>query len=491
VRYLVNRLSDERNRLDELSQGGAQVRAGLALSYRYLPGEAARLLRRLGLLDVPDFTAWAAAALLDLETQEAERIVEDLVDAQFLEVVNVDATGRLRYRFPTLVRLFAAERAHAEETEENLRAATGRFLRTLLTLAEEAELREGAGRSTWAHSGVERSELDPALLDELLAVPLEWFEAERLALVASVHHAARTGQAGLAWDLTARASVFFGTRSYTDNWQECGRSALEAAERAGDLRGLGAMNFTLGTLELACSRLESAEKYLTEALRWYTEAGEVQGQGMALRSLGQTERLRGRPDAGVTRFAEALDIFRTVGDPFGEVHALHNMAEAELDRGRLEQAAQCALEALRIEEARGADTRNLAQALYRLGLVRLAQGRPDQAEESLLRAVRIVKEKGDMIGLAHVLLGLAETRLAREELALARTTLVDALELAEDCHGLLLAARIGMVLGEVLRRTGRAAEARDALSTARERFAAAGAVGPQRQAEEALGSLVG
>ncbi|CAM5478857.1 hypothetical protein SVIOM342S_07961 [Streptomyces violaceorubidus] len=116
VRYLVNRLTDERRRLDELSQGESQIRASLALSYKYLSEDAARLLRRLGLLDVPDFTAWVGAALLNREVIDAERLIEDLVDAQFLEVVSIDATGQLRYRLHSLVRLYARECAIRNRT---------------------------------------------------------------------------------------------------------------------------------------------------------------------------------------------------------------------------------------------------------------------------------------------------------------------------------------------------------------------------------------
>ncbi|WP_331765214.1 tetratricopeptide repeat protein (plasmid) [Streptomyces sp. NBC_01384] len=491
VRYLVNRLSDERRRLDELSQGESQVRASLALSYRYLPGEAARLLRRLGLLDVPDFTAWAGAAVLNKEVLDAERLIEDLVDAQFLEVVNVDATGQLRYRFHTLVRLYAGERARQEESEPDRLAATSRFLRTLLTIAEEADLREGAGKDTWVHSGVQRRRIDSVLLDELLAVPLEWFEAERLALVASVQQAARTGEAELAWDLTVSALVFFGTRSYTDDWRTCCQSAAEAAHAVGDLCGQGAMYFGLGTLELSHSRLENATSYLDKALYFYTEAGEDHGRAMALRSLGQSDRMRGDPDTAMPRFAEALVLFREAGDLFGEVHTLHNMAEAELDRGHLDAAMQCAREAVRLEENRAPDTRNLAQALYRLGRVHLALDELAAAEEAFLRAVRIVKEKTDMVGLAHTLLGLGETRLSRGDTKLAETTLTDALEVAEECRSPLVAGRIGLVLGEVSRGLGKTEAARAFLRTAQQRFAAAGASVWERRAEEALGALVG
>ncbi|MGW1728322.1 BTAD domain-containing putative transcriptional regulator [Streptomyces sp. NPDC002306] len=490
VRYLVGRLSDERRRLDELSQGESQVRASLALSYRYLPADAARLLRRLGLLDVPDFTAWSGAAVLNKEVLDAERLIEDLVDAQFLEVVNVDATGQLRYRFHTLVRLYARERARQEESEPDRLAALTRYLRTLLTIAEEADRREGAGKDTWVHSAVQRRRIDTALTDELLAVPLEWFEAERLALVASVQQAARLGEAELAWDLTVSALVFFGTRSYTDDWRACCQAAAEAAHSVGDLCGQGAMHFGLGTLELSYSRLENAASYLDKALYFYTEAGEDHGRAMALRSLGQSDRMRGDPDTAMPRFTEALALFREAGDLFGEVHTLHNMAEAELDRGHLDAAMQCAREAVRLEEERAPDTRNLAQALYRLGRVHLALDELAAAEEAFLRAVRIVKEKTDMVGLAHTLLGLGETRLSRGDAQLAETTLTDALEIAEECRSPLVAGRIGLVLGEVSQRLGKTDTARTVLHTAQQRFAAAGATVWELRAAQALGALV-
>jgi DNA-binding SARP family transcriptional activator len=491
VRYLVGRLSDECRRLDELSQGESQVRAGLALSYRYLPGEAAQLLRRLGLLDVPDFTAWAGAAVLNKEVLDAERLIEDLVDAQFLEVVNVDATGQLRYRFHTLVRLYAAERARQEETQPDQLAATTRFLRTFLTLAEEADRREHGGQGTGVHSAVPRRRIDTVLTGELLAVPLEWYEAERLALVASVRQAAQLGQAALAWDLTVCASAFFGTRSYTEDWRACCEQALEAARSEDDRRGQGAMYYGLGTLELVYNRLEQAAAHLEEALRCYQEAGEDHGRAMVLRSLGQGERMRGDPEGAMHHLAQALPIFREVGNAAGEVHTLHNMAEAELDRGRLESAMSFARQAVQLEESRPGDTRNLAQALYRLGRVHLALDEPAAAEASFLRTVRIVKEKADMVGLAYALLGLGETRLAQGQLGLAQTTLSDALETAEDCRALLVAGLINLVLGRLNQELGQTGTARAFLQTAQQRFAAVGASERAQQAAQALGALVG
>jgi transcriptional regulator with XRE-family HTH domain len=114
---LAERLGDERRRLDELAAGDLEVRASVALSYQGLDGLQRRTFRRLGLLETTTFSAWAAAALLGLPVPQAERSLEALTDARLLDVVGRDGIGQVRYRFHDLMRLFARERAAAEEGE--------------------------------------------------------------------------------------------------------------------------------------------------------------------------------------------------------------------------------------------------------------------------------------------------------------------------------------------------------------------------------------
>ncbi|MFI2782767.1 AfsR/SARP family transcriptional regulator [Streptomyces sp. ALB3] len=491
VRYLVSRLSDERRRLDELSQGESQIRASFALSYRYLAEDAARLFRRLGLLDVPDFTAWVAAAVLNEEVLDAERLVEDLVDAQFLDVVGVDATGQLRYRFHSLLRLYAFELARRHEPEADQQAATVRFLRTLLTIAEEGTRREGADSSVMPHSQIQRRRIESGLMDELLTAPLEWYEAERLALVASVRQAARLGLAELAWDLTVTTTDFFAIRRYTEEWRQCCEVALEAAYSAGDLVGQGTMRYGLGTLEMTSS-LESASPHFDAALRFYEDASHQSGRAITLRCMAMIDHNRGDLDTSMQRYAEALAIFQEIGDRRSEAHTLNNMSNTELARNRMDSAMRYAVDAVRAEEGTGSEnSRNLAQALHQLGRVYLAQGELGPAEESFLRTVRIVKEKSDSVGLAHALLGLGETHLATGSLQLAEATLTEAAEIAEDSRVPLVTGRINLVLGEVCRRLGRPEEARDRLLAAQDKFVEVGARAWEERAVRALGVLVG
>ncbi|MFD7864517.1 BTAD domain-containing putative transcriptional regulator [Streptomyces sp. NPDC057682] len=490
VRHLVARLSDERRRLDELSQGESQVRAGFALSYRYLPLDAARLYRRIGLLDAPDFTAWVGGALLDIDDLEAERLIEHLVDAQFLEVIGTDATGQLRYRFQNLLRLYARERAQEEEAEADRLAACERVFRTCLTLAEEAHRREYGGDFSIVHGRAPRRPTDPGLREALLAQPLEWYEAERLPLVAAVGQAARMGLAELAWDLTLSMTVLFETRNYIDDWRACAEQALEAARACGDVLGRAAMAHSLGAADLRLRKLDDAEKHLGTALELYGTVGQELGRALVLKSLAVIDRIRGDVGAAMRRLEEALPVFRAHGDLSSEAYAFSGMAQLELERDRPDTALELGLEAVRVSESIGeGGERNLAQSAYRVACAHLALERWEPAEETFLRVVMIVKEKSDMVGLAYALLGLGQTRFGAGSLQLAEITLLDALDIAQRVDSPLVEGMIGLALAETARRGGRTAEARDCLTAAEALFSQVGAPRWQERAQQLLDEL--
>ncbi|MFD0887195.1 BTAD domain-containing putative transcriptional regulator, partial [Streptosporangium algeriense] len=128
LQKLASRLSREHLRLDELVHDGMDVRASLALSYEGLSFDAQRLFRLLALLDVGDFAAWVGTPLLGVDEELAEELLEQLVDAQLVDVLGRDATGRLRYRFHDVVRLYARERAGQIEPPAARRAALSRSL---------------------------------------------------------------------------------------------------------------------------------------------------------------------------------------------------------------------------------------------------------------------------------------------------------------------------------------------------------------------------
>lgn len=185
---LCERLSDERTRLAELRIGTWDVRESLRCCYRTLAATQQSALRRLSMLDIPDFPAWAVAEVLGEPEAVGEEVAESLVDARMLDVATVEGqSGRPRHRFHDLIRIFARECAAEEESTEDIRQALDRTFRAWLSLARQA-------------AGLDRSpnEASQARLHEH---PDVWFEYERPTLVALAHQAAGTGRPAMAADL--------------------------------------------------------------------------------------------------------------------------------------------------------------------------------------------------------------------------------------------------------------------------------------------------
>lgn len=138
VADLVARLADARHRLDGLRHRDLEVRASFRLSYQALEPAARRLFRLLGLLDTPDFAVWTAAALLDTTPRTAQDLLDDLVDVRLLGVTTASTGSGVRYGFHDLIRIYARERAEAEEPADARRAALVRAFGAILALTGDA-----------------------------------------------------------------------------------------------------------------------------------------------------------------------------------------------------------------------------------------------------------------------------------------------------------------------------------------------------------------
>ena len=137
VATLAEELADRHRRLGRLTVENLDVRASFALSYDDLPARAARTFRLLGLLAGPESDAGVAAALTDEDPAAVKDAMEELVDAQLLEVV---APGQ--YRLHDLLYLFAQERLAAEEPEalQEVALERGRVWHVKDTLAQNFEM---------------------------------------------------------------------------------------------------------------------------------------------------------------------------------------------------------------------------------------------------------------------------------------------------------------------------------------------------------------
>jgi tetratricopeptide (TPR) repeat protein/transcriptional regulator with XRE-family HTH domain len=412
---LAERLANERQRLDELAYGHLAVRASLTLSYRALEPTARLLFGRLGLLHAPDVTAWIAAALLDTSVEQATELADRLVDARLLEVAGRDATGQVRYRFHDLVRLYARERAEAEDPPAERSAALARAFGAWLHLAERADARLGNPFLEPAYGPTLRSPVEQAITERLLADPLAWLQAERAALVTAVTQAASLGLAGLSWELASALTQFFATGVYLDDWRHCAEQALAVARQAQDARGEAAVLLSLGTLHEIHGRNDEALGCWQAALTIFQRLADETGQAMCLAALALYRSDRTAYEQRRGQAEDALAILGQGGSPRARACVLHCVGILDHNHGRVELARRCFEEALRLHRGLG-NRRAEAELLYRLGIVCLKQGRDDEAAGMLRQALASMRQHGDRLNaaLAEVGLGTALVHLGRE-----------------------------------------------------------------------------
>ncbi|MFB9834900.1 AfsR/SARP family transcriptional regulator [Actinoallomurus acaciae] len=158
---LVARLTDARHRLDGLRHRDLEVRASFRLSYQALEPAARRLFRLLGLLDTPDFAVRTAAALLDTTPRTAQDLLDDLVDVRLLGVTTASAGSGVRYAFHDLIRIYAWERAEAEEPTDACRAALVRVFGAIPPLTEIVHRTDEGGDHTIIRGDAPRRRPDP------------------------------------------------------------------------------------------------------------------------------------------------------------------------------------------------------------------------------------------------------------------------------------------------------------------------------------------
>ena len=459
---LAARLADEGRRLDELALGERAVRASLALSYQSLGHDQRCCFRRLGLLVAADFASWVAAALLDMPVSQAEELVDALVDAQLLEFAGQDATGNTRYRFHDLLRVYARERAEAEEPLRERQASLERALGCWLALAERAGQRLSKSLTS-LHGPAPRWRLDPEATETLVAHPLSWFEAERAALVAAVQQAHESELHQETWNLAASLVDFCDVRGYWDDWRCTHELALITTRRAGDRTGEAVVLRGLGELHLFQDRYDQALVCFEEASVAFGELGDRRGEAVAESSIGELHRHAGRYEQALTSFQRALAISHEFGNPRCEAHARRGIGAVYRVQGRDDEALACYEQALEISRQVG-HRWGEAETLRYLGRLYLEQGHYDQALACFEHLLIIYRELVDHRGEADAWQGLGEIHLRQGHWQQAEVLLDRCLTVYRDLGDRFNEAFTLRTLGELHHTEGRLDQATGCLN---------------------------
>ncbi|WP_257041923.1 BTAD domain-containing putative transcriptional regulator [Streptomyces sp. TLI_55] len=513
---LVARLRDEHRRLDELQAGDLEVRASLGLGYADLDKEEQRALRRLALIDLPDFAAWVAGPLLDVGEDDAEDAVEQLVDCHFVEVVGTDGTGRTRYRIHDLAREYARERCLVDETREDRDAAVRRLVARWLTMARIAAAHgpggasrllpvtgrgtgtDGAGRpdagaGRGAGGGLEvagGAGAGAGGAAEVVGGPGAgggWAAGGLGGVVAGSGGAAGGAEAGAGWAAGVLGGaeagaggaaeirggpgygadgVFRGTDEPSAWFAAELPSLLATVIHCADHGMFDAARELAATLMAASvalyNQFDAWSRSHDVALAAVRRAGDIEGEAWLLNGLGRLRLEQDRLDEAYAFFALALRLFEERSVRTGRADALAGMGAARREQGRYEEALPLLTSALE-QYREPADIASMAHVLYGIGFVHREQGRDGEAWEALSRAHRLYVSARDRHGEALALRSLGLCHRARGELAAAEALLRQSLALFEetdDAYGVMYASQS---LAKVEFRRGRMTEARQRL----------------------------
>lgn len=303
---LATELRDAGSRLDVLETGewATSVRVAFSWSRAKLGDQAARMFRLLGVHPGPDVTVSTAASLAGVQRGQAYLALTELCGEHLLTEY---APGR--YRFHDLLRAYAAERAHSNETDAERHAAVRRVLDYYLHTADAA-----SGFLCPCRTEVTLPQRRPDVVIEEIngfEQAAEWFGSERDALLGVIGQAARGGHAPHVWELPWVAGWYVRGEGYWRLLAAAQESALKVAVREGNLAGQTIAHQHLGWLKFLLGNIAGVDDHLAEAAELAKQIGDRRLRLTVDLSIAYVLHSRGLTLQAMARARHALWLCRT------------------------------------------------------------------------------------------------------------------------------------------------------------------------------------
>ncbi|WP_169816344.1 ATP-binding protein [Nocardia miyunensis] len=395
VAWFAGRLADESRRLDLLKAGDLEVRASFALSYESRSSEEQSAFRMLA-LTAAAFPAWNVAALLGTDIDDAEQLLESLVDAQLVEIAGADNSGRIRYRLHDLIRDFARECSTAFDTDDTRRSAAQRLANDYLKALQRTAVPSQPGASTGPSALADVGETDPR----------RWFAAEQTNVVAAIELAHSHTLWEETWQLSEALAPMFDWRADWQAWARTHNLALDAARRINNQRAQAITQRSLGALYRELGRYSEAADLLTQAIEIFDRLDDRHLWAVTMRNLGDTRRYQGRLHDALTAFSDSLEVLQAQGDSRSIAGALNGMADANRGLSRWEDAHRHFESSLSIYRSLD-DRLEEARTHIRYGLVYRDRWHNDHALQTFEHALSTFRELDDQRWQARALRHIA------------------------------------------------------------------------------------
>ncbi|MGK3205847.1 BTAD domain-containing putative transcriptional regulator [Amycolatopsis sp. MEPSY49] len=396
------------------------VAKAFSVSYQALPPGLRQAFRLLALVPGADFTAIAAAALLDVPAEEAARRLRGLTAANLIE-----AHAPRRYRFHDLARRYAERCVGADEDEIAREKAWERLFTGYCAAADAAVALLGARIVTLPREDAPAVPSPVAFADAAAAVA--WLDVEATNLAAALRLAATRGPYPAAWYLADALRRFFHDHGRRAEWLELAPIVLRAARDHGAQPAEALVHLSVGGAYFREGQHEAGIRHSEKAVLASRACGWRECEATAVANLGSMLEWTGRLSEAVEHSRRAIQLFRELANSSGEALALNSLSCHYRQLGRLEQAEDCLCEAValcRRKELRFWEAANLAD----LAWVLLETGRFDEAGDAAERSLTAFRELGSSFGEATALNALSALQGARGDHAAATRTAQDALD---------------------------------------------------------------
>ena len=399
---LIQALRDESGLWDALSiedgEAGDTVRSVFAWSYRALPPGGARMFRLLGLHPGPEFGVQAAAAIAGVPVDAARRHLDGIVGAHLAE-----QPARDRYQFHDLLRAYATDAVHHEESLAEQYAALNRVLGWYLHTASAAAAALRSPLRLPAPTALPAP--DSVLGFDAHREADLWFSSEWANLLAAVAAAGRSGQDRAAWQLALTLQpVFMGRGPIADREQIAG-TALEAARRDGDTDAEATARSLLADLYSSRGRRDEALRMHEEILALRRESGDAEGAFLSANDVSVVLLHLRRFDEAAGLLEENLEAARSLGSAGHEATSLFNLSAAYSGARRFNDAARTAQQSLEISRSTGDQWREMISLVYSAE-AHASAGRTEAAFAAAEAGLGLARERNDQRNEGWALLAL-------------------------------------------------------------------------------------
>ncbi len=361
------------------------VRVAFDESYRALPPSAAQLFRLLGLIPGPDFTAAAAATLIDTAVEQASTLLDRLVTAHLIDRHPPD-----RHSFHDLLREYARKQAEATESADARQDAAGRLYVYYAAHSDQAarivfpETLRLPRTPTAAGGFADRT------------AALAWLDAERANLVAAGAAAADDEpHREIAWLLADAMRRYFWIRADAVDWPILAEAGLAAATAAADPTAQAAAELGVGLADILANRYLAALDHLHRAIALSRQVGWPDCEAVTLGNLGIALTELGELQRAAIYFRRALALNERLGRRGGLATNLGNLGLLQLRMGQFRPARNHLARAVALYRG-GGYLGNKAVFLSGLGRVNGYLGYLFEGLEQLAMALAICQELGDI-----------------------------------------------------------------------------------------------